>query len=398
MLQYRLYGGESLPANLEGFMKAGANIGSVIGQFLFGYLADALGRRRVYGKELMLIIFATILCLTTPTGSISPDGSLIYLGMFRILLGVGVGGDYPMSATITSDRAAIRRRGAMLSYIFANQGWGSFGGSIVTMIVLLCYKHVMQEGKTSKVDGVWRIVVGLSLIPAFATLYQRLTLPEARRYEAARKLEEEDEVAREKKAQLREDAAREKAEKGIVEEKIVPADGSSGKTTPTQSDSPRSALKDTQSPEEIIEEEQGIGTREVGRRKKAHIMEFLTYFSEWRHAKILIGTCLSWFLLDVAFYGINLNQNVVLQQIGFDGKEGTPWEKLFKIATGNLIITALGFVPGASFLELAVLAILSDDIEGYYVTVFTIEWLGRKWIQIQGFLLCALFRKYQFSL
>lgn len=36
MLQYRLFGGEALPANLEGFVKAGANIGSVIGQFGFG--------------------------------------------------------------------------------------------------------------------------------------------------------------------------------------------------------------------------------------------------------------------------------------------------------------------------------------------------------------------------
>ena len=36
MLQYRLYGGNSLPAGLEGFVKAGANIGSVIGQFAFG--------------------------------------------------------------------------------------------------------------------------------------------------------------------------------------------------------------------------------------------------------------------------------------------------------------------------------------------------------------------------
>jgi MFS transporter, PHS family, inorganic phosphate transporter len=71
-----------------------------------------------------------------------------------------------------------------------------------------------------------------------------------------------------------------------------------------------------------------------------------------------------------------LNQNVVLQQIGFDGKTGTPWERLFKIAIGNIIITALGFVPG------------------YYVTVLTVEYLGRKWIQIQGFLLAALFRKF----
>jgi hypothetical protein len=47
-----------------------------------------------------------------------------------------------------------------------------------------------------------------------------------------------------------------------------------------------------------------------------------------------------------SFYGINLNQNVVLQQIGFDGKTGSPWNRLFKISTGSIIITALGFVPG----------------------------------------------------
>lgn len=64
MLQYRLYGGKSLPNNLSGLLKASANIGSVIGQFSFGryadcreflqhlkpylgYLADAFGRKAV---------------------------------------------------------------------------------------------------------------------------------------------------------------------------------------------------------------------------------------------------------------------------------------------------------------------------------------------------------------
>ncbi|KAJ7090960.1 major facilitator superfamily domain-containing protein [Mycena crocata] len=320
MLQYRLYDGKPLPAGLQGVLKAGANIGSVIGQFGFGYLADSLGRKAVYGKELMLVIFATIMSITTPTGTSSPDNCLIYLTIWRIILGIGVGGDYPMSASITSDRAVLRKRGTMLSYIFSNQGWGSLLGSLVTIVVLAAYKHVMNdEGKTSKVDGVWRIVVGVSLIPAFGTLYQRLTLPEAERFVESQNME----------------------------------------LTHTN-DSAEEAAKKAYEGDEIVE-------------KKAHFREFITYFSEWRHAKLLMGTCLCWFLLDIAFYGINLNQNVVLQQIGFDGKDGTPWEKLFKISTGNIIVTVLGFVPG------------------YYVTILTIETLGRKWIQIQGFLMAALF-------
>ena len=68
MLQWRLFDGHPIPAGPQGVLKASANIGSVIGQFLFGYLADSLGRKRVYGKELMLIIFASIMSLTTPTG------------------------------------------------------------------------------------------------------------------------------------------------------------------------------------------------------------------------------------------------------------------------------------------------------------------------------------------
>ena len=90
MLQYRLYGGDPIPSGLQGFLKASANIGSVVGQFSFGYAADYFGRKAICkcscdpplgalslirpsifstdGKELMLIIFATIFCIADPTG------------------------------------------------------------------------------------------------------------------------------------------------------------------------------------------------------------------------------------------------------------------------------------------------------------------------------------------
>ncbi|TEB27264.1 MFS general substrate transporter [Coprinellus micaceus] len=361
MLQYRLYGGAHLPAHLEGFVKAGANIGSVIGQFAFGYLADALGRQRVYGKELMLIIFATIMTLTTPTGSLSPDNSLIYLGVWRIVLGVGVGGDYPMSASVTSDRANIRKRGTMLTYIFSMQGWGSLVGSLIVIILLAIYKGVIDgEGKISKVDGVWRIAVGLSLVPAFGTLYQRLTLGESTRYEKSKALDVnavgggEDEIHKLKELQRKQEA------KGAKEESrpSSPVDGESTKKG-GDGDSEDADVKSLRA-EDVV-------------KRPAHFKDFVRHFSQWENAKLLFATSASWFLLDIAFYGINLNQNVVLQQIGFDGSSGSPWHRLFRVSTGNIIITVLGFVPG------------------YYATLFTIEILGRKWIQIQGFLLSALF-------
>jgi MFS transporter, PHS family, inorganic phosphate transporter len=339
----------------------------VIGQFAFGYLADALGRKAVYGKELMLIIFATILTITTPTGSLSPEGSLIYLGVFRIILGIGVGGDYPMSATITSDRSNIRKRGTMLAYIFSNQGWGSFMGSLATIIVLLCYRPVMEvKGETHKVDGVWRIIIGISLIPAFGTLYQRLTLPESTRYEESKKLrhheEHHDEIDELKKAQAAEDTKQEGITVTAVDND---ASGSrDGSIVVEDKDNMTSSGEDI---------DEATAPPELVVKKKAHFKEFLEYFSEWEHAKLLIGTCMCWFLLDIAFYGINLNQNVVLQQIGYDGSTGTPWERLFKVSTGGIIITALGFLPG------------------YYASILTIEILGRKWIQIQGFLMAAVF-------
>jgi PHS family inorganic phosphate transporter-like MFS transporter len=93
---------------------------------------------------------------------------------------------------------------------------------------------------------------------------------------------------------------------------------------------------------------------------------------------------------NFSFYGINLNQNVVLQQIGFDGKTGTAWEKLFKVSTGNIIITALGFVPGEEHI-LPLLCCLNWTVEGYYASILLIEKLGRKWIQTQGFLMAAVF-------
>ena len=198
----------------------------------------------------------------------------------------------------------------------------------------------MRSDRQTRFYAVWRIIVGISLIPAFGTLYQRLTLPEAPRFIASQKLSPEEE-GREKEDDLKKGDA--EAEVEVVDEaKKAHFTGKHNRPCPCRFRFQSDPLLS---------------------------QEFLVYFSEWRHAKILIGTCMCWFLLDIAyafnldcvtshltvylpsFYGINLNQNVVLLEIGYAGKTGNAWQKLFKVSTGGIIITALGFVPGQSLVS-----------------------------------------------
>jgi MFS family permease len=62
--------------------------GSVVGQLLFGYLADFYGRTRLYGIELILVIVSTIGVATSSYGF----DDMSFLGLFtwwRFVMGIG---------------------------------------------------------------------------------------------------------------------------------------------------------------------------------------------------------------------------------------------------------------------------------------------------------------------
>ncbi len=77
--------------------------GSIVGQLVFGLLADLLGRRKLYGFELIFVIFGTVGLAGCGTGfgnSMNIMGWLIY---YRFFVGVGVGAEYPLAGVITSE-------------------------------------------------------------------------------------------------------------------------------------------------------------------------------------------------------------------------------------------------------------------------------------------------------
>lgn len=329
-----------------GVLKASANIGNVLGQVMFGFFGDYFGRSAVYGKELIVTIVGVIMIISAPD-YLGGDGVTYWIFAFRILMGIGIGGDYPMSASVVSDRASLQNRGRMLSIIFSNQGWGNLLGALLAVIVIACYHGPVVAGDTHKLSGAWRILQGLALIPAFAVLYFRLTLVESTRFTQARAIQDDPELL-----------AKASAAGVIVSEE----DDHNGK-----GDSEQGSLH---------LENRAVGmTGIVG--EKPH-NEFFAYFSQPKHLIHLIGTAGCWFLVDITFYGINLNQSTILSVIGFSNPNGVTkgekaFSKLMRTATGNLIITVAGFLPG------------------YFFTIATVDIIGRKPIQIMGFTMNALF-------
>jgi PHS family inorganic phosphate transporter-like MFS transporter len=223
----------------------------------------------------------------------------------------------------------------------------------VTIIILACFSKALdKEGEYNQLDAVWRIQMGLGLVPAFATLWARLTMPEGRKYIQSQELNKSSSSS---SSTYKETTLSSKA---VKESPVNPLD------TPTSLPSNASSSVDPATP--VMANALADSTV-----RKSKYSTFFIYFSEWRHLKTLLGTTSCWFLLDVAFYGTNLNQSVLLADIGFStGKN--EYDVLMRNTLGNLIIAVSGYVPG------------------YFFTIYFIEKLGRRWIQIQGFLICAL--------
>lgn len=78
--------------------------GSLLGQLIFGYLADKYGRRKLYGFELIVVIFGTLGLVQCSAGYNNSTMSILAWIMFwRFFVGLGIGAEYPLSAVITAE-------------------------------------------------------------------------------------------------------------------------------------------------------------------------------------------------------------------------------------------------------------------------------------------------------
>lgn len=349
MMSYVFWQG-NMPASTTTLLKVSTSVGTVIGQIGFGTAADILGRKKIYGMELIIVIFT---CILQCTIGHSPGINFVaVLTFYRIVMGIGIGGDYPLSSIITSEFSTTKWRGAIMGAVFANQAWGQMLGAIVALVTVSAYKNDLIHAESGAecdlrcqkaCDQMWRILIGLGAVPGLLALYYRLTIPESPRYT----LDVEAEL----------NVPANASHDSKVHEINVTHDGKDAYSNSTASTISHTDLEKSADLEPLV--------------PKASFKDFCHHFSQWKYGKILLGTAGSWFMLDVAFYGLSLNSAIILQTIGYAGSHNV-YRKLYDSAVGNLILVCAGSLPG------------------YWCSVFTIDIIGRKPIQIMGFVMLTI--------
>ncbi|KAJ1376030.1 Phosphate permease [Sesbania bispinosa] len=323
----------SLPSNVSAAINGVAFCGTLAGQLFFGWLGDKMGRKRVYGMTLMLMVICSL--ASGLSFGKEPKAVMATLCFFRFWLGFGIGGDYPLSATIMSEYANKKTRGAFIAAVFAMQGFGILAGGMVAIIVSSAFRAKYPApafqvdpvlSTVPQADYVWRIILMFGALPALLTYYWRMKMPETARYTAL--------VAKNAKQ--------------------------------AAADMSKVLQVEIQAEQDKIQHLEGQGRNDFGL--------FSTQFLH-RHGLHLVGTAVTWFLLDIAYYSQNLFQKDIFSAIGWiaEAKTMSAIEEVYKIARAQTLIALCSTVPG------------------YWFTVALIDRIGRFAIQLMGFFFMTVF-------
>ncbi|KAK7273454.1 hypothetical protein RIF29_14504 [Crotalaria pallida] len=323
----------TLPPNVSLAVNGVALCGTLAGQLFFGWLGDKMGRKKVYGLTLALMVFASL--ASGLSFGHTAKGVISTLCFFRFWLGFGIGGDYPLSATIMSEYANKKTRGAFIAAVFAMQGFGILFGGIVSLVISTIFDHAYSApayevdpaaSLVPQADYVWRIILMFGALPAALTYYWRMKMPETARYTAL--------VA-------------------------------------------KNAKQAAQDMSKVLQMEIEAEQEKVDQLAERSHNNFGLFSKEFvkRHGLHLVGTCTTWFLLDIAYYSSNLFQKDIYSSIGWlpPAKEMNAIHEVFRVAKAQVLIALCGTVPG------------------YWFTVAFIDHLGRFFIQLMGFFFMTVF-------
>jgi len=140
--------------------------GACVGALFFGWLADRLGRKKLFLITLALYIAATV--------ATAFSGSFLVFAICRFFTGAGIGGEYAAINSAIDELIPARVRGTVDLIINGSFWLGTALGAALSIPLL--------NDSLFPVDVGWRLAFGLGAILGFTILLVRRNVPESPRW------------------------------------------------------------------------------------------------------------------------------------------------------------------------------------------------------------------------
>ncbi len=150
--------------NEKVYVDTSSFIGMLIGAPLLGRLSDKIGRKKIFGLDLLFFVVFAI------TAGLSSNFYELFIS--RLLMGFGIGGDYPISSTMMSEFSPKNSRGKLLLGMVGMYWLGAFISAVMNYIFVVF-------------NDFWRYTFIIGGIIALPLILMRLKIPESPRWLAA---------------------------------------------------------------------------------------------------------------------------------------------------------------------------------------------------------------------
>jgi MFS family permease len=136
---------------------------SAVGGVVFGVVADRYGRKAALNASILIYSVFTAACGLAQ--------SALHLAIFRVLLGIGMGGEWASGAALVAETWPAEHRGKAMGLMQSSWAIGYGAAAIVTALVMPAFG--------------WRAVFFAGVLPALFTLWVRARVRETEMWTAA---------------------------------------------------------------------------------------------------------------------------------------------------------------------------------------------------------------------
>jgi MFS family permease len=139
-----------------GLLQSLTLISSAFGGFLFGIIADRIGRTRALMLSILVYSLSSAACAFTQT--------IPQLAVCRVILGLGMGGEWTTAAALIAETWRSEHRGKALAFMQSAYAIGEAAAALVVVLVLPRFG--------------WRAVFLAGVLPALLVVWIRSRVPE----------------------------------------------------------------------------------------------------------------------------------------------------------------------------------------------------------------------------